>query len=217
MTNDLCRLVLVTADRSLDVAVPVDVPISFLLPTLLKHAGAGLAEEGAEHEGWVLQRLGEDPLDEEATVAASGLHDGERLYFRPRRESLPAIDFDDLVAGLSSGIRERPDRWTPALTRWLFLGLLGAVLASGVALLLLPGASGPRSAAAGGTALVLLLAACALGRAYGDAGAALLLGCAAVPYAALGGLLAIAPKPHHGLGATAELGAATAVLLAAVA
>ncbi|MEZ0095367.1 type VII secretion integral membrane protein EccD [Streptacidiphilus sp. EB129] len=216
MTNDLCRLVLVTPDRSLDVAVPVDVPISYLLPTLLKHAGAHLAEEGAEHEGWVLQRLGEEPLDEETTVAACALHDGERLYFRPRRESLPAIDFDDLVAGLAGGIKERADRWTPALTRWLFLGLLGAALAAGVAVLLLPGPSAPRAVAAGSVALLLLLAACALGRAYDDAPAALLLGCAALPYAAVGGLLAIVPRPHHGPGSTAELGAATAVLLTAV-
>jgi len=215
MPNDLCRLVLMTTDRALDVAVPVDVPIAYLLPTLLKHAGADLAEEGSEHEGWILQRLGEDPLDEDVTVAAAGLHDGERLYFRPRVEKLPAIDFDDLVAGLAGSINERPDRWTADLTRKLFLGLLASALAVGLALLLLPGAPMPRAEGAAAVAVVVLLAAGALGRAYGDGRVALLLGCAALPYAALGGLLSQAPRLHHGLGAPSELAASTALLVAA--
>ncbi|WP_063774746.1 type VII secretion integral membrane protein EccD [Kitasatospora azatica] len=216
MPNDLCRLVLVTSDRALDVAVPADVPISYLLPTLLRHAGGDLADGGTEHEGWVLQRLGEAPLDEDATVAAAGLHDGDRLYFRPRREQLPAIDFDDLVAGLSQGISERPDRWTAAMTRWMFLGLLTAALAIGLALVLLPGSSAPRGYAAGGVALVLLLTGTVASRALGDATAGLLLGCAALPYGALGGLLAQAPRAGQGLGAPALLSASACVLVCAV-
>ncbi|QMU77934.1 type VII secretion integral membrane protein EccD [Streptacidiphilus sp. PB12-B1b] len=216
MPNDLCRLILVAADRTLDVAVPADVPICYLLPTLLRHAGAGLPDEGAVHDGWVLQRLGEDPLEEDATAAEAGLRDGDRLYLRPRQERLPAVDFDDLVAGIADGIRDRPDRWTPQLTRWMFLGLLGAALLAGLGLLLLPGARPPRCTAAAATALFLLVSAALSDRLARDRAGAAVLGCAALPCAALSGLLLRAPGHGHGAGGRELLAGCAAVLVAAV-
>ncbi|MEU9041661.1 MULTISPECIES: type VII secretion integral membrane protein EccD [unclassified Kitasatospora] len=172
-----------------ELAVPADVPLADLLPAILGHAGPDLAEEGLEHGGWVLQRLGEDPLDEERSAEALGLHDGDALYLRARHEALPPVHFDDLVDGVATGMHERGDTWRPGLTRILSLALAVTALAAGWVLLALPGPAAPREAAAAAVALLLLLGATSASRAMADAGAGAALGAAAVPYLALASLL----------------------------
>jgi len=95
----LCRITVRTPVRSIDLAVPSDVPVADLLPTLLSYGGDDLAESGIEHGGWVLQRLGGAPLDEEHTIDAADLRDGETIFLRPRADTLPEPHFDDLVDG----------------------------------------------------------------------------------------------------------------------
>jgi type VII secretion integral membrane protein EccD len=60
--------------------------------------------------------VGELPLDEEQSCAELGLHDGERLYLRPRSSLLPPLDFDDLVDGMANGAARRPGLWSPRFT-----------------------------------------------------------------------------------------------------
>ncbi|MFF2749679.1 type VII secretion integral membrane protein EccD [Kitasatospora sp. NPDC058048] len=188
-----------------ELAVPADVPLADLLPAVLGHAGPGLAEEGLEHGGWVLQRLGEEPLDEERTAEALGLHDGDALYLRARHEALPEVHFDDLVDGVATGMNERGDTWRPALTRVLSLALALTALAAGWVLLALSGPAAPREAAAAAVAVLLLLGAASASRAMADAGAGAALGAAAVPYLALAALLL--PNGPGGSGGGELLGA----------
>lgn len=214
-STDLCRIALATASGSLSVALPTDVPLNDLLPALLRMAGDGLANAGAGHEGWVLQRLGEAPLDEDATLAELGLRDGDQLHFRPRREELPAIDFDDLIAGVSSGIRDRPDRWREPMTRWLFLSALAAAAGAALAALLLPAAAPQRAVAAAALAAAAVAGAAIASRLLGDRQAGALLGCAAVLFGALAGGFVAAPSAGHGPGAPQLLAALAAALAAA--
>ncbi|MEC4020224.1 type VII secretion integral membrane protein EccD [Streptomyces sp. H27-D2] len=176
-------------ETSFELAVPSDIALADLLPTIVDHAGTDLHERGAEAGGWVLQRLGEAPLDEESTLNALGLRDGETLHLRARNESLPKIHFDDLVEGLSSGLRERSDSWRPAWSRYLMTALTLCVLGAGLLLLVLPGPGLLRAVCAAGAAVLLLAAAGSSSRALGDAGAAGALGAAAIPYFALAGAL----------------------------
>src|ERR1700761_8333799 len=104
VVDDLCRLTVCGPARSVELAVPVHVPLIDLLPALLGHLGENLADAGLEHEGWVLQRLGDPPLREELSVAALGLRDGDVVYLRPRADQLPPLDFDDLIDGVAAGI-----------------------------------------------------------------------------------------------------------------
>ncbi|MEV7026181.1 EsaB/YukD family protein, partial [Kitasatospora sp. NPDC093558] len=152
----LCRLRFQAPEAVFELAVPADVPLADLLPAIIGHAGPGLAESGLEHGGWVLQRLGEEPLDEEQSAEALGLHDGDALYLRPRHEALPPVHFDDLVDGVATGVQERGDTWRPALTRRLALALAVAALAAGWIVLALPGPAAPREAAAAGVAVLVL-------------------------------------------------------------
>ncbi|MFB7614103.1 type VII secretion integral membrane protein EccD [Kitasatospora sp. NPDC056181] len=185
----LCRLRFRTPDTVFELAVPADVPLADLLPAVLGYAGPGVDEQGVDHDGWVLQRLGGAPLDEELSADALELHDGDDLYLRPRRDALPEVHFDDLADGVASGMRDRPDTWRPALTHHLAVGLAVAVLAGALALLLLDGPQHTRGLAAAVAGVLLLLGAVSASRAVGDAGAGTALGAMAVPYLALAGAL----------------------------
>lgn len=187
VVDDLCRLTVCGPARTVELAVPVHVPLIDLLPALLGHLGENLADTSLEHEGWVLQRLGDPPLQEELSVNALGLRDGDMVHLRPRSDQLPPMDFDDLIDGVAVGISGRPDRWRPEMSRRLLAGLLGGSLAVG--LVLLAGHLGTTSAllAAGMTAILLGLTAAA-SRAFADVPAAVVLGAATIAYAGLGGV-----------------------------
>ncbi|MGW2250923.1 type VII secretion integral membrane protein EccD [Kitasatospora sp. NPDC001660] len=212
----LCRLRFHAPEAVFELAVPADVPLADLLPAIIGHAGPGLAETGLEHGGWVLQRLGEEPLDEEQSVEALKLHDGDALYLRARHEALPPVHFDDLVDGVATGMRERGDTWRPALTRRLALALALAALAAGWIVLALPGPAAPREAAAAGVAVLLLLGAASASRAMADAGAGTALGAAAVPYLGLAALLLPAGPGGDDLLGARVLAASSAAAGAAV-
>lgn len=185
----LCRLAFRAPDTAFELAVPADVPLADLLPTVVGYAGGDLDEKGLEHAGWLLQRLGEPPLDQESTPDALGLRDGETLYLRPRRDALPEVHFDDVVDGLAGALRARSDTWRPALTKRLLLGLVLVSLAVGWLVLTLPGPAALREAVGAAVAVLVLAGAAAASRAIGDAATGTALGAALVPFVALVGAL----------------------------
>ncbi|MET7446221.1 type VII secretion integral membrane protein EccD [Streptomyces sp. NPDC006978] len=187
---ELCRLTVRAPAKSIDLAVPADVPVADLLPAVLGYAGDGLEEAGIDHGGWILQRLGGEPLDEERTLDSYGLRDGDTLYLRPRTEALPEVHLDDLVDGISTTMRDHPFGWTPKVSRWVLLGIAVAVLIGGMVVLAWPGGSAlSRAVFATATGLLLLAGAGAASRAVGDAGAGAALGFMVGPYLALAGWL----------------------------
>ncbi|RCV49276.1 type VII secretion integral membrane protein EccD [Marinitenerispora sediminis] len=201
--TELCRLVIRAPSRSFEIAAPSDVPIAELLPTFVLYAegdeGEDLDESGLEHDGWVLQQLGDDPIDEDETIRSLGLCHGETLYLRPRRDQLPPIHFDDLVDGVASGMAERPDRWRPAFTRMLLQGLGLGVLLLGLPVLLLGGTGGLTALIGASSAVLMLLAAWAASRAMGDPLAATGLAGAAILYMVLAGAAMPAGEPGTSL------------------
>ncbi|NUR42639.1 MAG: type VII secretion integral membrane protein EccD [Streptomyces sp.] len=187
---ELCRLTVRAPARTVDLAVPADVPVADLLPAVLGYAGDDLEEAGLDHGGWVLQRLGGEPLDEERTLDAYGMRDGETLFLRPRTEALPEVHLDDLVDGIATTMRQHPYGWSPKAGRRLLLGIVVAVLGGGLLLAALPGGSAlPRAVFASVAGLLLLAGAGAASRAVGDAGAGAVLGFMVAPYLALAGWL----------------------------
>ncbi|MFB9909050.1 type VII secretion integral membrane protein EccD [Allokutzneria oryzae] len=208
--GDLCRLTVATPNGSADLAVPVGVPVALLLPTLVRHADPELAHRGP----WVLQRLGEPPLDENDTPAGLGLRDGDVVHLRPSELAMPAMDFDDVVDGVGAAIRDRPDQWLPGMTRVLFLGLAGIALLAALAGLLVPGPSALRAVLAGVVALLLVVGGTVCSRALGDGRTGVVLGVAALPFAALAAALVFG-SGH--IGPTVLLAGSAATLAAALA
>jgi type VII secretion integral membrane protein EccD len=215
-TADLCRVTLVATRGRFDVALPATLPLAYMLPTLLRQAGEELADSGVGHGGWALQRLGGWPLDTGQSAAALGLQDGEVLYLRPRQHELPPPVFDDVVEAIGWTLAERTHRWDAAATRAAALVATGVVLALGAGVALLAGP--PYYAAAGATGLVailLLLGAATVSRALGNAPAAALLGCAALLYGFLAGLLGLlGPDKLADAGGPAVLAGASVALIA---
>jgi type VII secretion integral membrane protein EccD len=184
----MCRLTICGPASRIELAVPAHVPVADLLPTFLEHLGPELAAAGFEHDGWVLQRLGEPPLDEDLGTAALGLYDGDVVYLRPRADQLPPVDFDDLVDGVATGTAERTDRWRPETTRRFVLALMGATLALGAGLSPTSGTGMTVALVAGAASVVSMLGASAASRALGDRAAAIVLAVGSVGFTVIAGL-----------------------------
>ncbi|MEV0938544.1 type VII secretion integral membrane protein EccD [Streptomyces phaeochromogenes] len=188
----LCRLTVRAPSVSVDLAVPADVPVADLLPTLLRYVGEEAEEAGLDHAGWVLQLLGDAPLDEETTLARAGLVDGAVLYLRPHTEALPEARLDDLVDGIADTAGRRLKTWRPEAARGLLVGSAVATVMAALALVLWPGADGTGFspvAFAAVTGLLLLAGAGSASRAVGDRLSATALGLLVAPCLALAGWL----------------------------
>ncbi|MEU5876570.1 type VII secretion integral membrane protein EccD [Spirillospora sp. NPDC047279] len=188
---DICRITVVGPKRRVDIAVPADATFAELYPTMLRYAGQDLADAGLAHGGWVLQKLDQAPFEPSATPGQAGLRDGDLIYLRPRMAQMPDLAFDDVPDVVATAVNDRPGRWRPESARTFALGWGATGLGVGLVTLLLtgPGWIVP-AAVAGGIALLLIIAAIALSRAAGDAGAGAVLGYGAIPYAFVAGILA---------------------------
>lgn len=181
------RLRLVLGSGATELALPGNIPLLDLLPAVLAKLGRGLADQGVVHEGWVLQRLGEAPLDETRTPTELNLLDGETVYLRPRSDQLPPSDWDDLVDGVAEQVRGRTDVWTARLSRWMLVAAAGAALAASLALVAASGVNVLDLALAAGFAIVLLAGAAVVSRVMSDPVTATVLAGMAFGYALLAG------------------------------
>ena len=186
--DHLCRLTVLTGSSSADVALPVHIPLVEILPSLVDRLG----DPRISAAGVVVQRWGEEPLDERRTPADLGLLDGETLHLRPRQENTPPAEFDDLVDAISSTTGQPAQRWHSNDT--VTLMRLGAVvpLMLVAASLVLLGPSVARQIAAAAAALVAAALAVAAEKGFGDRAAALVLTLAALGSAAVCGVLVAA-------------------------
>ncbi|MGP3755557.1 type VII secretion integral membrane protein EccD [Streptomyces sp. IBSNAI001] len=185
-----CRLTVRAPSVTVDLAVPADVPVADLLPTLLRYVGEEAEEAGLDHAGWVLQRLGDAPLDEETTLAGAGLADGAVLHLRPHTEALPEARLDDLVDGIADTAGRRLHTWHPGAARGLLVGTAVATVAAALLTVFWPGVSGSasiRAACAAVAGLLILAGAGSASRAVGDRLSATALGLLVAPCLALAG------------------------------
>ncbi|WP_405746009.1 type VII secretion integral membrane protein EccD [Streptomyces sp. NBC_01525] len=183
--TEVCRITIDGPGGRADLAVPMSTPISALLPVLIRHAVAGPDAAG---KPWVLQRLGEDPLDADGTPQILGLRHGDLLHLRPADVSLPALHFDDISDGVAHAIGGQPDRWSPELTRRLALAVACVVLTALAAAVLGTGPGLLTSLACGMVALVLSTGCVLASRKRANSGSILLAGFGAFAFAGLAGL-----------------------------
>ncbi|MEV4759511.1 type VII secretion integral membrane protein EccD [Micromonospora sp. NPDC049559] len=216
---EMCRLVVCGPDSQLEIAVPARVVVADLLPVLLRQLGDGMADAGLGHDGWVLQRLGGPPLDEEATIGSCGLTDGTVVHLRPRADRIPPVHFDDLADGLATGVRDRPGLWRPEMVRWAAAGTLALALGAGLVALAGTGPTLARAVVAGAVALLLAAAGPIFTRSFGDRLFGLVAAAGAAGYGALAGLVApdaATPTSRLVLGAPQLFTAAVIVAVLAV-
>ncbi|GAA1031584.1 MULTISPECIES: type VII secretion integral membrane protein EccD [Amycolatopsis] len=187
-TGELCRITVYGPQGRADLAVPMSVPLTSLLPVLLEHTG-GREDLG---DAWVLQRLGEEPLDASGTPESLGWKEGEEFHLRPRADPLPELDFDDIADGMAIAVSRHPGRWRPEFNRGLFLGFAIFSLAVLAKVLFYPGSAGLTAIGGGVVSLGLLVAAVATGVRSEDKALLTLLGLGGCAFAFLAGAVAVA-------------------------
>lgn len=181
----LARIIVIAPHRRVEIAVPEHVPMASILPTLLRHGGSTLAEDGVDHGGWTLRRVDGAPLDPARSLAMHGILDGETLVLAPRNQQWPEPAFDDVAEAIADGSGRHGARWGPVPTVRTGMALAAVALAAGAA-----AAVRTPDVGAGGLALaaavLLVVAAVALDRVVRDSSAAGLAGAFALLYAAVG-------------------------------
>jgi type VII secretion integral membrane protein EccD len=213
--GELSRVTIVAPKTRVDLALPTHVPLADLLPTLLRYAGADLADDGARQGGWALSRLGGQILDSSRTPGQLDVRDGEVLYFTPRAEVAPELVFDDVVDAVATATRNRPGPWTLDATR-RFATIFGSTaLLGGALVVLFAGPPQLPSALVGlGVGLVLIVCATLLARVGKERRSSMLFALVALCYGGIGGLLLLAgDRPLHQLASPHVLVAATALVV----
>ncbi|SDH82215.1 type VII secretion integral membrane protein EccD [Nonomuraea jiangxiensis] len=213
-----CHVTIVGPRRKADLALPADIPLPNVLPSLLRALGE-VGGESAASPGWTLQRLGGAPLDLGLSLSALGVLDGEILYLRPREAVLPPALYDDVADVVATGVRDGRGAWSAKHTRILGAsGATGLLVLGGIGLAV-SGLSGlVITIVAGVLALLLVVTGALLSRAVGDSLAGALIGHAALPYGFVAGLFAPSGgATAYGFGAPHLLAAlACTALVAAV-
>jgi type VII secretion integral membrane protein EccD len=196
------------------VALPADVPLADILPAVLPQFGAEWVERGSDHEGWVVQRVGQPPLEEDRTAAELSLFDGETVYVRPRADQLAKIDYDDLVDGVGEQVRDHTWSWSVERSRWTFRAGAAVTLLVGLLLVLGQGSAAQQTFIAGVFAVVLLAAAALAARGAADAPVATILTSVGVCYAAVAGWLLVGTLDPGATAAMRLAGLSVTTLLA---
>jgi type VII secretion integral membrane protein EccD len=208
---------IVSPRTRIDLALPSDVPLSDLLPTILHQAGEYYIDEAGDNGGWILARLGDDAVDTGHSCSQLGINDGEMLYLNPADAAKPEIVFDDVIDAVATATEQRGNRWDHLATKRFSVGVGTAALAVGAIAILL---TGHLASAIVGLAVAALLvgASALLSRAVGDSRAATYFGITAVLYAGVGGLLIAAGDETNllNLDGPHVLIAASAILLFSV-
>lgn len=218
MVANSCRLTIISSTLRVDLAVPVQISVAELLTIVVTSLGPEAADLGASEGGWVLQRAGENPLSPAETLAASGVVDGDVLHLRTRSTKLPELAFDDVLDAVADGVLTRTRRWSPAQTARAATIFGGALLVFTAFTALFVGPDWIASSITLGVGAVLLgLAAVAVGRIFHRRGPALTAAGFAIAYGA--GCGATALGGHRRLvdfGAPQLLVGVSVALLAAV-
>ncbi len=215
----LARVMVVAPKRRLEVALPEHLPVSALLPTLLRQGGDDLGTEGVATGGWVLRRADGTALDTARTLAAQSVRDGELLHLLPRHVDWPEPEYDDIVDAIAAGAKQSGPPWTKATTRAFGLSVTALTLLFIPVTVLLTGGRwvGPATAALV-LSVVLVAAGIALSRALADSVAGAVVGALALPNGLLGGFLILGGElPLSQFGAPQLLmGSVTMLILAVI-
>lgn len=216
-TTGLVRVTIASPRRRIDMALPEGSLVAELLPSLLWHAGEGLADETAGGGGWTLRRIDGGALALERSLGSYRLRDGEILYLAPRSIEWPELEYDDVVEAIATSAGGVASMWSARHTR--FAGLTFGAVSVLLILAALVGTGPPWTRAAlwsWGIAVLLLIVGTVVSRAAGDSSAGAVLGATALPFAAAGGVFLLTDRDLIELGVPQLLIASVAVVLAGV-
>ncbi|MFI5777198.1 type VII secretion integral membrane protein EccD [Nocardia sp. NPDC051570] len=203
---DLARVTILAKHTQVDMAIPVDVSVALVIPSVVdmvaQHSRTNEFDntgEQFEPAEWVLARIGQPPFSSSLSLGQHGVRDGELLMLESADHVAPAPLFDDIMYNVAIADADHFRTWSPRIAR-----ITGSIIA---VLTMLVGCTGllaapdalpgwiPGSVAAVIT-ILLVIAGTVLSRMYGDRATALVLGGCALPTAFAAGMLIV--PDHYG-------------------
>ncbi|WP_188830233.1 type VII secretion integral membrane protein EccD [Nocardia camponoti] len=212
---DLTRVTILAKHTQVDMAIPVDVPVALVIPSVVDMVAQHSRSNDFDNDGeryepaeWVLARIGHPPFSNSLSLGEHGVRDGELLMLESATHTAPTPLFDDIMYNVAIADAEHYQHWTPKSAR-----ITGSIMA---AITMLVGCFGLLASPAAlpfwvsGSLALLVAVLCVvsgtiLSRMYGDTSAALVLGGCALPTAFTAGMLLV---PDHYGWANLLLGAA---------
>ncbi|MFI6045091.1 type VII secretion integral membrane protein EccD [Nocardia sp. NPDC051321] len=203
---DLARVTILAKHTQVDMAIPVDVPVALVIPSVVDMVAQHSRTNDFDNEGerfepaeWVLARIGHPPFSNSLSLGEHGVRDGELLMLESASHTAPTPLFDDIMYNVAIADTDHYRSWTPKVARitgsvlaalTMLVGCLGLLLSTGS----LPyWVSGSVALA---VTILLVVAAMVLSRMYGDTSTALVLGGCALPTAFTAGMLYV--PDHYG-------------------
>lgn len=111
------RITVVSDDRRVDLALPAGVPLSSLLPALLRMCVPAVTASG-DARSWALSRVGAGPLPLEASLRDVGVRDGDILTLSAHDHAVRPAYVEEFLDTLQDSANKRR-RWDDGATRLL--------------------------------------------------------------------------------------------------
>lgn len=202
----LCRVAIHAGTCVVDLALPSDMPVAILIPSIVDIVEGRDADnsEKLTARRYQLCRPGTAALRTSMTLAQSAIRDGDILVLIHSTTLVPAPSCDDPATAVSATLHGRTRGWSTDRQTIRITGALAAGWLTGAGALGLIRDSFDANAAgdlrttavvAGLAGLVALISAALAHRAYHDPVAGLTLGAAATAFVAVAGFLAVPGPP----------------------
>jgi type VII secretion integral membrane protein EccD len=205
-----------------DLALPAEVPVAVLIPSIVEILDGAAADSGDfQAKRFQLCTPGRSALDTSMTLAQNDIRDGDVLVLTQSPTPPPAPRYDDVAEAVSTildaaprhGAQPRATRLTGALAASCLTAIGALALIRNAAAANAFGEGGTTAGVAALAGIVALLCAVIAHRSYRDPMAGLALSVIGIAFAAVAGFLAVpgAPATPNALLAAAAA-AATSVL-----
>lgn len=119
MQTAYSRVTVLTSDRTIDLALPSALPISEVLPQVMRFAGP--TDDGQRPDSspisWTLARVGGTAVPLSQTLSEAGVHDGDVLELRPQAEEIRPAMVEDVRDAVEDSVDAAGGVWTTVSTR----------------------------------------------------------------------------------------------------
>lgn len=206
--SGLVRVTVAAGERRMDFALPGSISVAELLPELAR--SLGVLDPQTVHTGFRLHTADGQQLIGSTGLAFQNIHDGALLTITVGLDEAEQRVYDDVVEAMADVVEDEMKPWDAASARRTALVTAAALLGLGALAIGLQRPSIVAGALAGVVAILLVAAALVVARVEDEHEVALMLGWAAVVYAAVCGLTSVSAdqllsEPLAAAGAAAML------------
>jgi len=121
------RVTVVTADRTIDLALPSGLPLADVLPQVMRYAAPDTAP--GSPTSWTLAHLGGAALGLSQTLSDAGVLDGDVLELRAQQDDLRPASVEDVRDTVEDSVDASGGVWSTLTTRSYAILLASALLA----------------------------------------------------------------------------------------